>query len=65
MITFKYKGFMGVIMKQKKAKVLSAYEFMSKFASKRKAVKFFERYIKLTAFQTAGNKTSGCLVHAS
>ena len=30
-------------MKQKKAKVLSAYEFMSKFASKRKAVKFFEK----------------------
>ena len=30
-------------MKQKKAKVLSAYEFMSKFSSKRKAIKFFEK----------------------
>ena len=30
-------------MRQKKAKVLSAYEFMQKFASKRKAVKFYEK----------------------
>ena len=30
-------------MRQKKAKVLSAYEFMQKFASKRKAVRFFEK----------------------
>ena len=30
-------------MKQKKAKALSAYEFMSKFSSKRKAIKFFEK----------------------
>ena len=30
-------------MEQKKAKVLSAYEFMSKFSSKRKAIKFFEK----------------------
>lgn len=30
-------------MRQKKVKVLSAYEFMEKFASKRKAVRFFEK----------------------
>ena len=30
-------------MRQKKAKVLSAYEFMQKFASKRKAVNFYEK----------------------
>ena len=30
-------------MRQKKAVALSAYEFMQKFASKRKAVRFFEK----------------------